>query len=90
VHLNFCVLLDINNCLGLNLGSCRHPALIDRHTGDAKDCFQFYPEVLHFRKTNEQHYLFTSILTKGKPVAPLHLLIPAPYTDVTHAAAHFN
>lgn len=80
----------MTNCLVLNPGSWRHPGLNDRHIGDAKGGFQFEPEVLHFKKTNEQHYLFTSILTKEKPVAPLHLLILAPYTDVTRAAAHFN
>lgn len=80
----------MSNCLVLNSGSWRQTRLIDRHMGDAKGCFQFEPEVLHFKRTNEQHYLFTSILTEEKPVAPLHLLILAPYTDVTHAAAHFN
>lgn len=80
----------MTNCLVLNPGSWRHPRLNDRHIGDAKGGYQFQPKVLHFKKTNEQHYLFTSILTEEKSVAPLHLLILAPYTDVTHAAAHFN
>ena len=77
---NFCFLLDMSKCLVLNSGSQRHPRRTDRHIGDAKGCFQFEPEVLHFKKTNEQHYLFTSIWTKEKPVSPLHLLILAPST----------
>lgn len=87
---NFCFLLDMSKCLVLNSGSCRHPQLTDRHTGDAEGCFQFQPEVLHFQKAKERRYLFTSALTKEKPLSPLHLLILAPSTDATHAAAHFN
>lgn len=83
---NLCFLLDMSKCLVLNSGSWRHLRLTDRHIGDAKGCLQLKPEVLHF-KTNEQLYLFTLILTKEKPVSPLHLLILALFTDVTQAAA---
>lgn len=86
---NLCFLLDMSKCLVLNSGSWRHLRLTDRHIGDAKGCLQLKPEVLHF-KTNEQLYLFTLILTKEKPVSPLHLLILVLFTDVTQAAAHFN
>lgn len=61
-----------------------------KDTGDARGSFQLQPEVSHCRMLRGRASPVYFNTDKGRACGPLHLVVLAPYSYVTCAAAHFN